>query len=261
MEKRSRAAVTASPASPPGIETRWLIGAQETGANQGALMLVEYGVGARHDLHRHPNAECGIVLLSGHGVHLGEGAELAQSEGDAVFVAPGEWHGFRNDGDTPAVTLHLFGGAASLDEAGLEMRPDEAASGAPAVRKVSLATTPEDRDLSAGDGWYGLHVRWLLHSGSVGATQLTMNITEFDPGGAHELHRHDRCEEILYILEGSGTHLTERKEIAVAAGDATFVGRNEWHGLRNDTQTTLAVVGCYAGAGSLDAAGYEVSRE
>lgn len=259
MEKRSRA-TAASAASPPGIETWRLIGAGETGARAGALLLVEYAPGATHELHRHPHAECAILVLSGRGRHLAEGAEVDEAEGDAIFVAPGEWHGFRNDGDVPAVTLHLFGGAGGLEEAGVEMLGDGAAGAAAAVNKVSLAATPEDTSLSAGDGWYGLHVRWLLHAGSVGASRLTMNVTAFDPGGAHELHRHDRCEEILYILEGSGTHLTEEGEIPVGAGDATFVHRDEWHGLRNDSGDTLRVVGCYAGAGSLDAAGYEVAR-
>jgi quercetin dioxygenase-like cupin family protein len=261
VERRSGATVGASAASAAGVETRWLVGAEETGAHDGALLLVEYAPGASHELHRHANCECAILALSGSGLHLAEGAEVRQGEGDAVFVAPGEWHGFRNDGDVPAVTLHLFGGAASLEEAGFEPRGDGGAGGpAQPVKKVELSATPEDTSLREGDGWHGLHVRWLVHSGSVGARLLTMNVTVFDPGGAHELHRHARCEEILYFLEGAATHLTEDGEIPVAAGDATFVGRDEWHGLRNDSDALLRVVGCYAGAGSLDAAGYEVAR-
>jgi quercetin dioxygenase-like cupin family protein len=177
-------------------------------------------------------------------------------------VPAGEWHGFENDGEGTVVTLHLFGGAANLEEAGLEELAGLGSStqlgGGKAVKKVELSSTPEDASLSAGDGWFGLHVRWLLNSETVGARKLTMNVTAFDPSGAHELHRHDGCEEILYIIEGRGTHLSPEGETRVEQGDATFVRANEWHGFRNDPDVVTSVVGCYAGAGSLSDAGYEL---
>ncbi len=244
-----------------------LIDSAETGATRGALILSKYEPGGRQGLHRHPHSESAILVLRGSGLHLSDGEPAKQNEGDAIFVPAGGWHGFENDGDSTVVTLHLFGGAANLEEAGLEelageelagLRSAAQLRGGKAVQKVELSSTPEDASLSAGDGWFGLHVRWLLNSETVGANKLTMNVTAFDPGGAHELHRHDGCEEILYIIEGRGTHLSPEGETRVEEGDATFVRANEWHGFRNDGDVVTRVVGCYAGAGSLSDAGYEL---
>ncbi len=43
----------------------------------------------------------------------------------------------------------------------------------------------------------------------------------------------------------------------MGAGDAVFVPRNDYHGFRNTSDTETAVmVWCYAGAASLEEAGY-----
>jgi quercetin dioxygenase-like cupin family protein len=45
------------------------------------------------------------------------------NEGDTAFIAQGEWHGARNDTDQSAITLVIYVGTGTLEEAGYEEDP------------------------------------------------------------------------------------------------------------------------------------------
>ena len=81
--------------------------------------ITTFPPGARHDIHRHPNAEEVEYLIEGEGVARIGDAEVAMRVGEVVFVAQNEAHGFRNTSTTDrAVMIWCYGGAASLDDAG-----------------------------------------------------------------------------------------------------------------------------------------------
>jgi hypothetical protein len=65
-----------------------------------------------------------IILLTSE-VPPGKVHLLHLNEGDAVFITQGEWHGVRNDTDQPAVTLVVYAGAGTLEEAGYEEYPQQ----------------------------------------------------------------------------------------------------------------------------------------
>ena len=75
------------------------------------MLSSELSPGKVHLLHRHPNAEQIMYVLEGSCLALSEGESVRLNEGDAVFIALGEWHGVRNDTDQPAVTLVFYAGA------------------------------------------------------------------------------------------------------------------------------------------------------
>jgi quercetin dioxygenase-like cupin family protein len=122
----------------------------------------------------------------------------------------------------------------------------------------STRTTAEDPEIPARPGWEGMHVWWLVSRDQAGSTSLVVNETEIPPNKWHEVHRHPHAEEALYILEGSGLHLTEDGSHRLATGDVVFIPTNEWHGLANDTDSPLRVVGIFSGVSSYKDAGYEV---
>jgi quercetin dioxygenase-like cupin family protein len=126
------------------------------------------------------------------------------------------------------------------------------------VRKALVDEVAPDTTLADDGGWIGMTVRWVFTDQAAGASQVTFNVTSFEAGGAHELHRHPGCEELLYILEGGGTCLTEGGEVPISQGEVCFVPQGEWHGFRNDTDGMTRVICCYGGAGSLQQAGYEL---
>ena len=77
--------------------------------------------GARHDRHRHFQADEFLVVLKGQGViYTDEGDEPA-GEGDVVFTQRGHWHGFNNTSDQEVILIWGWSGAGSLESAGYEV--------------------------------------------------------------------------------------------------------------------------------------------
>lgn len=106
-------------------------------------------------------------------------------------------------------------------------------------------------------GWVDMDVRWIVTRETVGADNSVFGITYFPPGSRHEIHRHENAEEVEYIVQGEGVARVGEDDVAMGRGDTVFVPRNEYHGFRNTSDTETAVmVWCYAGAASLDEAGY-----
>jgi quercetin dioxygenase-like cupin family protein len=125
------------------------------------------------------------------------------------------------------------------------------------VEKRSITTTPEDPTVAQRPGWEGLHVWWLVDRLQTGAAGIVFNVTQFPPGKVHELHRHPNCEEVLYLLKGSGLHLSEGEPVRQNEGEVVFIERGEWHGFMNDTAEPITVIAVFGGVGSYEEAGYE----
>ena len=108
-----------------GLIVRNVINRDEAGARGMVLLSSEFPPGRIHLLHRHPNAEQIMYVLEGSCLALSEGGPVRLNQGDAVFIAQGEWHGVRNDTDRPAVTLVIYSGAGTLEEAGYDEHPQQ----------------------------------------------------------------------------------------------------------------------------------------
>jgi quercetin dioxygenase-like cupin family protein len=144
--------------------------------------------------------EQATFLLSGSGLHLTDRAEVSQETGDAIYVSKGEWHGFRNTGTEVArlVTLH---GAGSLAEAGYESfagQPD--VKRIPRVAIIRLRDLQGDVSLNQEAGFVGLGVFWLITRETVGAENILLGASTFEPSGVHQPHRHPDGDEILLLL-------------------------------------------------------------
>jgi quercetin dioxygenase-like cupin family protein len=108
-----------------GLMVRNVINRDDTGARKVILLSSELPPGKVHLLHRHPNAEQIMYVLEGSCLALSEGEPVRLNEGDAVFIAQGEWHGIRNDTDQPTVTLVIYAGVGTLEDAGYEEHPQQ----------------------------------------------------------------------------------------------------------------------------------------
>jgi quercetin dioxygenase-like cupin family protein len=128
------------------------------------------------------------------------------------------------------------------------------------MEKRSIRTTPEDPSVKER-GWEGLRVWWLVDGGETGAERVVFNVTEFAPGKVHELHRHPYCEEVLYVLTGSGLHLSDGEPVRQNEGDVIYIPAGEWHGFMNDSDRPTTVIAVFGGVGSYDEAGYETRSE
>jgi quercetin dioxygenase-like cupin family protein len=111
-------------------------------------------------------------------------------------------------------------------------------------------------------GWLDMDVRWIVTRETVGADNSVFGITYFPPGAQHEIHRHEHAEEVEYLIQGEGVARVGEDDVAMGPGDTVFVARNDYHGFRNTSETDTAVmVWCYAGAASLEEAGYVTEEE
>ncbi len=75
---------------------RWVIGKPE-GAPNFAMRVIEFQPGAVFETHQHP-FEHEIFVLEGEGVAEGSEGEIPMRPGVALYIPPGEPHGYRNTG-------------------------------------------------------------------------------------------------------------------------------------------------------------------
>jgi quercetin dioxygenase-like cupin family protein len=103
----------------------------------------------------------------------------------------------------------------------------------------------------------GLIVKNILNRDVAGARRIILLSSELPPGKVHLLHRHPNAEQIMYVLEGACLALSEERVVRLSEGDAVFIAQGEWHGVRNDSDRPVVTLVIYAGAGTLEEAGYE----
>ena len=110
-------------------------------------------------------------------------------------------------------------------------------------------------------GWLNMDVRWLVTKETVGASKTVFGVTFFPPGARHELHRHPHAEEVEYLVSGSGTAYVGDDAIELGAGEAVFVPQNAYHGFENTSDADVVMAWYYAGAASLEDAGFVTKDE
>ena len=123
--------------------------------------------------------------------------------------------------------------------------------------KRSLDATPSDLALRPEDGWVDMDVRWLLTRDSVGAERSVFGVTVFPTGSKQDVHRHPNAEEWEYLVSGSGIARVGDADVELGqAGEVVFVPKNDYHGFENTGDEPVFMIWGYAGAASLEEAGY-----
>lgn len=240
----------------PGIELHWLLDSALGASRGGAVARMTIEPGAAQGIHRHPGSEEASLILSGSGSALVGGAEVPLEPGNVVFTPTGTAHGIAAGAEP--LDLIVFTAATDAASAGWEDTA-ESANGTEAT--VLSGREVEERELNdAAIGFVGMHARWLVDTEICGSEGIVLGSSRFRPGdGIHDLHRHPGTAEFFIVLDGEGAHLDEDgSEVAVAAGDATYLPINAWHGFRNTGPTEVQAVFGFMDAPSFDDAGYEL---
>ena len=110
-------------------------------------------------------------------------------------------------------------------------------------------------------GWVDMDVRWLITKNTVGASKTVFGVTFFPPGSKHDIHRHPNAEEVEYLVSGSGIACVGDEAIELGPGEAVFVPQNEYHGFENNSDAEVVMAWYYAGAASLEDAGFVTRLE
>jgi quercetin dioxygenase-like cupin family protein len=80
-----------------GVSVRWVI-SERDGADNFSMRVITVGPGGHTPLHEHP-WEHEVFILSGEGRVIQRDSDAVCSQGDVVFILPGELHQFVNASD------------------------------------------------------------------------------------------------------------------------------------------------------------------
>lgn len=114
------------------MDVKFVISATSGGSEQTVFGITIFPPGAKHDIHRHPNAEEVEYIVEGHGIARVGDDDVKMGPGEVVVVRRNEYHGFENTSQTDrAVMIWCYSGAASLEQAGyVTLAEDQRARGA-----------------------------------------------------------------------------------------------------------------------------------
>ncbi len=203
-----------------------------------------------------------VALLGGTGEAVHAGRSVQVRAGHCWLTPSGTPRFFRNTSRTEAAVLVGFwpgapdfgaAGCRALERAG-GADSSFAPSGGPGPIMVHLENVPAER-MDAAKGWSISDFRLPLgrHNGS----SSTLFRARFLPGAVHRKHRHERCEEIYYVISGHGLAGAGGSKSEVRGGHFHHIPAGVEHWLVNhDPDVPVEVVGIYVGAGSVDDTGY-----
>jgi len=124
--------------------------------------------------------------------------------------------------------------------------------------RTTIDAVPLEQGLREDEGWVDMRVQFLIDERTAGSEKLVVGRTVLPPGARHERHRHPNCNEFLIVMSGSGEIYTDAGTEPSRAGDVVFTPAGHWHGFNNTSDEDVLLIWGWEGAGSLDAAGYEL---
>jgi mannose-6-phosphate isomerase-like protein (cupin superfamily) len=224
--------------------------------------------GSTHAKHLHRDCEEIAVYLKGHGV-VGQGSERAQVRpGHCRLMPRGSEHFFHNETkDEEGLVIGFYVGATSVADTGYEHCGSVTAAdlATPRVEKfrdgihVHIDDVKPAR-MSEKDGWSITDFR--LPIGRHNGSSTALFWAKFLPGAVHKKHRHDRCEELYYVVRGHGLAGAGADRAEVRGGHVHYIPRGVEHFMYNLSKTEpLEVIGVYTGAGSVEETGYAYCGE
>jgi phosphonatase-like hydrolase len=96
----------------------------------------------------------------------------------------------------------------------------------PAKRVIPASAAKEERF-----DWGTL--KWLCNASLVPGANQTLGICQIDPGQRNPVHVHPNCEEVLYMLSGTGMHRLDDQLVQLSAGDSIHIPMGVKHNLQN----------------------------
>lgn len=109
--------------------------------------------------------------------------------------------------------------------------------------------------MARGNGWSITDFRLPLSARQ--GLKTTCFRARFEPGAVHKKHRHDACDEIYYVISGTGAAGCGNAVGDIRSGHFHYVPHSHPHWLANSAgDHAIEVVGWYIGAGSVAETGY-----
>lgn len=101
------------------------------------------------------------------------------------------------------------------------------------------------RDATAIDhGWGSL--TWLANREITGTEGVTLGRTIIRPGERNPRHRHNTCEEVLYVLRGRVRHSVGEESVVLESGDTLTIPAGVFHNAVNIGPEDADVIVAYS---------------
>jgi quercetin dioxygenase-like cupin family protein len=127
--------------------------------------------------------------------------------------------------------------------------------------RTRIDEVPLEGGLREEEGWVDMQVQFLIDARAAGSSSLVVGRTVLPPGARHERHRHPHADEFLVVMSGAGEIHTDAGREPSRAGDVVYTPRGHWHGFDNTSGEDVLLIWGGSGAGSVEAAGYELPAE
>ena len=76
-------------------------------------------------------------------------------------------------------------------------------------------------------------LKWLCSSTLLPGAEQTVGLCQINPGQRNPLHYHPNCEEVLYMLSGTGKHSLDGEVVEVRPGSTIRIPAGVKHNLEN----------------------------
>ncbi|HEX2153229.1 MAG TPA: cupin domain-containing protein [Acidimicrobiia bacterium] len=126
--------------------------------------------------------------------------------------------------------------------------------------RINRHDVPVEGGLREEDGWVDMRVQFLVDQMKAASENFLLGWTVLPPGARHDRHRHPNADEFFIVLSGHGHIYTDDADETAKEGDVVFTRRGHWHGFNNTGDEDVVLAWGWSGAGSLDAAGYELPQ-
>lgn len=124
--------------------------------------------------------------------------------------------------------------------------------------RISRHDVPVEGGLRSDEGWVNMRVQFLIDQAKAGSDEFLLGWTVLPSGARHDRHRHPHADEFFVVLSGHGLIYTDVVDQTAQEGDVIFTRRGNWHGFNNTGDEDVNLLWGWSGAGSLEAAGYEL---
>lgn len=76
-------------------------------------------------------------------------------------------------------------------------------------------------------------LRWLCNEKLTAGSEQTVGLCHIRPGFRNPIHFHPNCEEVLYVLAGTGEHSYDGAVVRLEAGSTIRIPRGVRHNMKN----------------------------
>ena len=92
---------------------------------------------------------------------------------------------------------------------------------------IKVRTAQQAESAKIPESWGALN--WLANATLLGTTGQTLGRVLIAKGQNNPRHRHNRCEEVLYLLRGKLRHTVGEESVILEAGDSLLIPAGVFH--------------------------------